>query len=188
MLHQILNFLSPILELLVTPLAIMLSGAIGFYASERSTIKQSEAKENEYKEEASLVKSLLKDEIQMRWKNTIKKPLDGIGLKPDLMSRLKQFSEAQFDRRDLYVISSISLKFHVYFFFRDKSLISEIVHAHVLYQDLISYHVTVLKYIEGASIISELFEKEPKLAKLADELPARIEELDVRLEAILEKI
>jgi hypothetical protein len=161
----------------IAPIAILISGGIGWWASQY-TIRRREAQiitENEEKEK--LVFHLLHDEIKLRWygDEKIQTYLREL-LNNDPLYAFLTFSTMELSRDDLFVFKSVSTSFAEFYFIKDRNLISEIINGYLLFGDLIDFK----------SKVSLLLEKRKSAySQLRDALPE--EEVKQRIDKMIGK-
>jgi len=186
----------------IAPIATLASGALGWWASQR-TIKHHHAKATSDNEaRRTLVYKLLTDEITLRWKGEIEPYIRG-RLKYEPLEALDGFSVMALGGGDVFALKSISESFHDYFFLKNDILVSEIVHAYLLVCDLADFRALTEKVLaERKAVKRELeasFSEEEVAKRLAASygdiiqdryvrLGGKLDAIDERLSGILRRI
>lgn len=129
---------------IAVPAAILLSAAVGWWASQRSIRHQTAQRLRENKAKRSLVFQLLGDEIDLRWKGEIEPYLRGL-LEKSPVEALQLFAEMELKPDDVFTLKTVSASFSDYFFIGNDRLVSQIVHGYLLVCDLIDFRSVVAR-------------------------------------------
>lgn len=126
----------------IPPIAVLVSAAVGFWASQRTIAKQEKRQRTVDSEKKELVFHLLRDEITLRWQAEIGRYLLSLLDKPTLEG-LFQFAMMELRLEDVFVFKTVSESFSEYFYLGDHILVSEIVHGYLLVGDLVDFRKQV---------------------------------------------
>lgn len=179
-----------ILGVAIPPVAVLVSGFLGFMGSQIVMRKQAKTRLDEHHRQARLVRHLLREEITERWMQVINPPLHKVAFEREGEERLRLFCTAKLNASDLYIVSAVASDFRAYWFLMNNDLVSRIVHAHLLYQDLIDFQTYISNFFDEHDDRSEMGKKreESKLKGLCEELPKKTRELEDRFQSILQMI
>ncbi len=186
-----------------TPIAIILSGGIGWWASQRTIRRQERRWKQEQAARKRLVFHLLHDEITLRWKGEIEPYLRGLTQKAPL-DALQGFSTMELRGDDVFTFKSVSESFSEYYFLGDNRLVSQIVHGYLLVCDLVDFHrlvirlmqernqayVTVRQALSDENAARERIDAEfgERIRRAFERLPQKLAEIDQRFSEILPQI
>jgi hypothetical protein len=129
---------------IAAPVAVLVSGALGWWASQRTIQHQLVQKERENEARKRLVFQLLRDEIELRWKGEIERYLRGL-LDRDPIDGLERFAAMELKGDDVFAFKAVSASFVDYFFIGNVRLVSQIVHGYLLVCDLIDFRSFVAR-------------------------------------------
>lgn len=131
---------------------IFLAAILGYLASSlanRSQQKQAELIESKKR---IWVFKLLKDEITLRWQNTIGKDLRTLANNPDSVKAAREFvDDCEIHADDLIVFKMVGARFYNYYFIEDPELMSQVIYGHVLFRDLVDLRRMVRKELNSKS-------------------------------------
>lgn len=130
----------------VSPVAILTSAALAFVVSQFQFFRSRRDTRTANDAKRQLVHDLLWDEIYLKWvgalKPQLKRVLDSMpdDDKPIEYHFAKRFSRLRVSADDIYAFYAVSKSFQDYYFLNDTKLLTKVVHAYVLYADLLDLH------------------------------------------------
>lgn len=141
----------------ISPVAIIISAIVGFTASHVIFIRKIKRENKQIKNKQSQIHYLLKNEIEMRWIEMIYPCLEHISLEKNGLNKLKKINLIGLYEFDLFIINKISNSILENNYFDDPEYISKIIHANVLYIDLIWFQKKINRFLKEIENEDEKF-------------------------------